>query len=153
SHASTTPIKVTWAGHATFDIVSSGGTEILIDPYLNGNPLAPDSLKAASRYHPAAILVTHSHGDHTSDVKAIAQASGAPVVSAGEWLPSLGLPEKQQLGVNVGGTLKFGDVTVHVVPAMHGSEPSGRPLGYVLEFADGRTLYHTGDTWIFGDMS
>ena len=38
-------------------------------------------------------------------------------------------------------------------PAMHSSEPSGRPVGYVLEFADGRTLYDEGDTWIFGDMA
>ena len=37
---------------------------------------------------------------------------------------------------------------------MHGvSAPSGRPVGYVLEFADGRSLYHEGDTWIFGDMA
>jgi L-ascorbate metabolism protein UlaG (beta-lactamase superfamily) len=36
---------------------------------------------------------------------------------------------------------------------MHSSDPGGRPLGFVLEFADGRTLYHTGDTYIFGDMS
>ena len=46
-----------------------------------------------------------------------------------------------------------GDVKIHVVPAMHSSEPSGRPVGYVLEFADGRTLYDEGDTWIFGDMA
>ena len=46
-----------------------------------------------------------------------------------------------------------GDVKIHVVPAMHSSEPSGRPVGYVLEFDDGRTLYDEGDTWIFGDMS
>jgi len=39
------------------------------------------------------------------------------------------------------------------VPAMHSSDPGGRPLGFVLQFADGRTLYDTGDTWIFGDMS
>jgi L-ascorbate metabolism protein UlaG (beta-lactamase superfamily) len=26
-------------------------------------------------------------------------------------------------------------------------------MGFVLEFADGRTLYHTGDTWIFNDMA
>jgi L-ascorbate metabolism protein UlaG (beta-lactamase superfamily) len=26
-------------------------------------------------------------------------------------------------------------------------------MGFVLEFADGRTLYDTGDTWIFGDMA
>jgi L-ascorbate metabolism protein UlaG (beta-lactamase superfamily) len=35
---------------------------------------------------------------------------------------------------------------------VHSSDPGGRPLGFVLEFADGRTLYHTGDTWIFNDM-
>ncbi len=26
-------------------------------------------------------------------------------------------------------------------------------MGFVLEFADGRRLYDTGDTWIFGDMA
>ncbi len=36
---------------------------------------------------------------------------------------------------------------------MHSSDPGGRPLGFVLTFSDGRTLYHTGDTWIFGDMA
>jgi L-ascorbate metabolism protein UlaG (beta-lactamase superfamily) len=45
-----------------------------------------------------------------------------------------------------------GDVEIHAVPAMHSSTP-GRALGYVLRFADGRTLYHTGDTWVFGDMA
>jgi L-ascorbate metabolism protein UlaG (beta-lactamase superfamily) len=40
-----------------------------------------------------------------------------------------------------------------MVPAMHSSEPGGRPVGFVLTFKDGRSLYHTGDTWIFGDMS
>jgi L-ascorbate metabolism protein UlaG (beta-lactamase superfamily) len=31
--------------------------------------------------------------------------------------------------------------------------PGGRPIGFVLGFSDGRTLYHTGETWIFGDMA
>jgi len=44
-------------------------------------------------------------------------------------------------------------VVIHLVPAMHGSVPDGRPIGFVLEFPGGRTLYDTGDTWIFGDMS
>ena len=57
------------------------------------------------------------------------------------------------LGGNVGGTVKVGDVVIHLVPAVHGSAPDGRPMGFVLEFAGGRTLYHTGDTWIFGDMA
>jgi L-ascorbate metabolism protein UlaG (beta-lactamase superfamily) len=147
------PITVRWLGHAAFEITSSGGTRILIDPFISGNPATPDSLKNLARYKPAAILVTHSHSDHALDAKAIAVSSGAPVISAYEWVNTLGLPEKQAMGGNVGGTFKVGDVTVHLVPAMHSSDPGGRPLGFVVEFADGRTLYDTGDTWLFGDMS
>lgn len=146
-------ITVTWLGHAAFLVTSPGGTQLLLDPFLRQNPSTPDSLKDSSRYHPAAILVTHSHADHSADAKAIAQASGAPIVASYDWAQTLGLPAAQVMGVNVGGTVKIGNVVIHAVPAMHGSVPDGRPLGFVLEFADGRRLYHTGDTWMFGDMS
>ena len=150
-------VSVRWLGHAAFEIVSAGGTRILIDPFLTQNPTTPDSLKQLARYgaaaKPAAILVTHSHFDHVLDAKAIAASSGAKVIGAFEAVAALGVPEAQVVGANVGGTVKIGDVTIHVVPAMHSSDPGGRPIGFVLEFADGRTLYHTGDTWIFGDMA
>lgn len=145
--------EVTWLGHATFEIVSQGGTRILIDPFIKQNPTTPQSFKDLARYKPNAILVSHSHFDHSADAAEIAKASGAPVIGAYEYVSTLGLPEKQTLGGNVGGTFQVGDVIVHIVPAMHSSEPGGRPVGFVLTFADGRTLYHTGDTWIFGDMS
>jgi len=146
---------VRWLGHAGFEVVSPGGTRILIDPWL-ASPVTPDSLKPPARWtganKPAAILVSHSHFDHAGDAKALAQATGAPVVGAFELVASFGLPEAQTVGGNVGGSAKFGDVTVFLVPAMHSSDPGGRPVGFVLQFADGRSLYHTGDTWIFGDM-
>jgi L-ascorbate metabolism protein UlaG (beta-lactamase superfamily) len=47
---------------------------------------------------------------------------------------------------------RIGDVEVHAVPAMHSVSP-GHAIGYILRFADGRTLCHTGDTWVFGDMA
>jgi L-ascorbate metabolism protein UlaG (beta-lactamase superfamily) len=150
--ASRSPIGVQWLGHAAFEITSPGGTVLLIDPFISGNPSTPDSLKRLSRYKPAAILVTHSHDDHAQDAKAISQLSGAKVISAFEWVNAQGVPQSQAMGGNVGGTMKVGDVTIHLVPAMHSSDPGGRPLGFVLEFADGRTIYHTGDTWIFSDM-
>ncbi len=153
ANAQANKIGVQWLGHAAFEITSPGGTTILIDPFIIGNPATPDSLKSLGRYKPAAILVTHSHSDHASDAKSIAQNSGAIVVSAYEWVNTLGLPATQAMGGNVGGTFKAGDVTIHLVPAMHSSDPGGRPMGFVLEFADGRTLYHTGDTWLFGDMA
>ena len=152
-----TAITVRWLGHAAFEVVSSGGTRLLIDPWLSGNPATPDSLKPVARWtgvrRPTAILISHAHFDHAGDAKALAQASGAPVIGTYEYVSTLGLPEAQQMAGNVGGKFQVGDVTVHLVPAMHSSDPGGRPLGFVLQFADGRTLYHTGDTWIFGDMS
>lgn len=147
------PIHVTWLGHATFLVTSAGGTSFLIDPFIKGNPAIPDSLKDLTRYRPAAVIVTHAHSDHAGDVVAIAQASGAPVIGEDDFVNSLGLAETQVKGGNVGGSFVVGDVTVHLVPAMHSSAPAGRPLGVVLTFADGRSLYHTGDTWIFGDMA
>jgi L-ascorbate metabolism protein UlaG (beta-lactamase superfamily) len=149
-------VSVHWLGHAAFEVISAGGTRILIDPFLTGNPTTPDSLKQLARYtgalKPAAVLISHSHFDHTQDAKAIATGSGAKVIGSYELVGSLGLPEAQAVGGNPGGSVKVGDVTVHIVPAMHSSEP-GRPVGFVLEFADGRSLYHTGDTWVFGDMA
>lgn len=156
-HAQSGKIQVRWLGHATFEVVSPGGTRVIIDPWFGQNPVMPDSLKVMNRWTGAnkvsAILVSHSHFDHSGDAKSLAQASGAPVISAYEYAASLGLPEAQVMGGNVGGSFRIGDITVNLVPAMHSSDPGGRPLGFVLQFADGRSLYHTGDTWIFGDMS
>ena len=145
--------KVTWLGHAAFEVVSAGGTRLLIDPFLSKNPATPEAFKDLARYKPDAILVSHAHSDHSGDTADIARTSGAAVIGTFEYVSSLGLPDKQAMGGNVGGTFAVGDVKVHLVPAMHSSEPGGRPLGFVVTFADGRSLYHTGDTWIFGDMA
>src|SRR5215472_6894651 len=150
------PILITWLGHAGFEIVSPGGTDLLIDPFLTKNPATPPEYKDLGRYHPSHILVTHSHNDHLGDAVELAKLSKAKLVSVmmlDTFVTKGGLPREQIETVNVGDQVTAGDVKIHVVPAMHSSEPSGRPVGYVLEFSDGRTLYDEGDTWIFGDMS
>ena len=136
--------------------MSPGGTHLLIDPFLTKNPATPAENKDLARYHPSHILVTHSHGDHLGDAVELAKLSKAKLVSVmmlDTFVTKGGLPREQLETVNVGDQEIAGDVKIHVVPAMHSSEPSGRPVGYVLEFGDGRTLYDEGDTWIFGDMS
>jgi L-ascorbate metabolism protein UlaG (beta-lactamase superfamily) len=137
-------IQITWLGHAAFELVSSSGTDILIDPFLTKNPATPAELKDLSRYHPNFILVTHSHGDHLGDAVELAKMSKAKIVSVymSEPFKKGELPRELIESVNVGDHLTLGDVKVHVVPAMHSSEPSGRPVGFVVEFADGRSVYH-----------
>ncbi len=89
-------IQITWLGHAAFEVVSSGGTRILIDPFLKENPATPPEFKDLSRYKPNFILVTHSHGDHMGDAIEIAKASKAKIVTIN--FPVLfqkeGLPEE-----------------------------------------------------------
>jgi L-ascorbate metabolism protein UlaG (beta-lactamase superfamily) len=149
-------VKLRWIGHAAFEIESSGGTKLLIDPFITDNPVTPAPLKNLDRYKsadkPSAICVSHSHGDHAADAKEIAKLSGAPIIGMVELVSSLDLPQEQSKGGNIGGEIRVGDVSVHLVPATH-SSGGGSPIGFVIEFADGRTLYHTGDTWIMSDMA
>ena len=151
------PIRVTWLGHAGFEIVSSGGTRLLIDPWIDGNAAAPTAWRDSMRYsaaatRPTAILATHAHGDHDADVARLARLSGAPVIATGDHVEAMKIPEGHYRTINIGGVQQVGDVEVHAVPAMHSVSP-GHAIGFVLKFADGRTLYHTGDTWLFGDMA
>jgi L-ascorbate metabolism protein UlaG (beta-lactamase superfamily) len=155
--AAPAPIRLTWIGHAGFEIVSPGGTRVLIDPWITGNPAVPAGYADTARYaapatRPGVILVTHPHGDHAGDVPTLAKVSGAQVVATGDHLQEMKIPEGRYLSINIGGVQQVGDVEIHAVPAMHSVEP-GRALGYVLRFKDGRTLYHSGDTWAFGDMA
>ena len=85
------PIHLTWLGHAGFEVVSPGGTRLLIDPWLDGNGAAPAPYRDSARYarretRPDAILVTHGHADHDGDVPRLARISGAPVLATGDHL-------------------------------------------------------------------
>jgi L-ascorbate metabolism protein UlaG (beta-lactamase superfamily) len=149
-------VKVRWLGHAAFEVESPGGTKLVIDPFITDNPVTPEPLKKLDRYknidRPHAILVSHSHGDHSANAKDIAKLSDAPVIGMVEYVASIKLPPEQSKGGNIGGEFRVGDVSVHLVPATHSSE-AGSPIGFVIELAGGRTLYHTGDTWIMSDMA
>jgi L-ascorbate metabolism protein UlaG (beta-lactamase superfamily) len=98
-------ISITWLGHAAFEIVSSGGTDLLIDPFLIKNPATPAERKDLTRYHPSHILVTHSHGDHLGDAVELAKLSKAKLVSVmmlDSFVTRGGLPREQIETVNVG---------------------------------------------------
>jgi L-ascorbate metabolism protein UlaG (beta-lactamase superfamily) len=159
-------IQVRWLGHATFDIIGPGGQKFLFDPFIVQNPAFPKNLGAEvtgpGRYD--ALLVTHPHFDHFSDVVPLLKDDPALKVvtqfEIGEWLKGQGIKEGQIIGMNTGGTLALKDVRITMVPAVHTSSVAdggkqvalGSPIGYVLRFADGFTIYNTGDTAVTMEM-
>ena len=159
-------IQVRWLGHATFDLVGSAGQKFLIDPYLVSNPAFPKALgaevTAPGAYH--SLLVTHPHSDHFEDALPLLLDDPAlKVISQfeiGAWLKEHGAKEGQIIGMNTGGTITVKDVRITMVPAVHTSSITengvqralGFPIGYVLRFANGFTIYNTGDTAVTMDM-
>lgn len=149
--------EVTWWGHAAFIVKTPAGTTIAIDPFFK-NPNAPKDAKLPEKID--AILVTHAHGDHVGDAKALADQHNAQVVGSYELVSLLGA--KNNAGGNAGGTVNVkDDVKVHMVEAVHssgfGPDPSkaqygGAPMGFVIEIKGGPTLYHSGDTDVFSSM-
>ena len=147
-------MEIRFLGHAAFSL-SDGGTTLLVDPFLTGNPKAAAS---ADEVDAGAILLTHGHADHFGDTLDIAKRTGAPVVAitelAGEIGEELG-GDHQVFDPNLGGTVEFDWGSVRVVPAWHTSTtPKGTvntPAGLVIEFG-GKRVYHLGDTALFSDL-
>lgn len=148
-------MKVTWLGHSTF--LLEGSRKVLIDPFLSGNPLAA---KKPEEVHAEFILVTHGHGDHLGDTVSIAKRIKAKVVCIHELSRILCKYGVEVVGMNIGGTAKFNNLKVTLVPAVHSADiedefgnivSAGTPVGFVVEM-DNVTVYHTGDTNVFMDM-
>lgn len=150
---------VTWLGHATVLIVTAKGTSILIDPFIEQNPKFPKGYKLPDKIDLA--LATHGHGDHIADLVNVAKKHDSTVVGMVELVGwALSKDVKNAVGMNLGGSWKYEDVTVSIVEAKHSSGISdgnqviygGEPSGFVITVTDGPVLYHAGDTCVFLDM-
>ena len=139
---------IRWLGHSGFEIELANKT-VLIDPWLTGNPLAPvlsSSIKKAD-----VVCVTHDHADHLGDAVEICRKTGATFVGIyelGVFAGENGV--KDVVGINIGGTVRVKGISVTMVQAFH-SSARGSPTGFILK-AEGKTIYHAGDTGLFGDM-
>lgn len=152
-------IKITWLGHATFRIETPGGKTLLLDPWVQGNPMCPDKEKKLAKVD--VMLCTHGHFDHIGDAVEIAKKHEPKVVGIFElcaWMEKKGV--KNTSPMNKGGTQAVGDVKVTMVHAVHscgikdGNEIiyGGEACGFVIEFDNGVKIYHAGDTNVFSDM-
>jgi L-ascorbate metabolism protein UlaG (beta-lactamase superfamily) len=157
-------MHIRYHGHSTFEL-SNGDTRVLIDPFLKPNN--PMAVATADEVDPTQILITHGHVDHIADAVAVAKRTGASVaaiVEIANWLQGQGLEDVSD--PNLGGTVEFDGGWGKLVQAFHtstlpGSEefpfsaehgtPVGQAAGWVVDLG-GTTVYHAGDTCLFGDM-
>ena len=116
-----TSVQAQWLGHSAFKLVSPEGTNILVDPFLSGNPTTPDEYKQQDNID--YILLTHGHEDHVGDTLDIAEETGCKVVTMVELSRLLvskhGLKEDQAIEFNKGGTLAFDDFSFTMFSANH----------------------------------
>jgi L-ascorbate metabolism protein UlaG (beta-lactamase superfamily) len=152
-------LTITWLGHAATKIVAGDGTVILIDPFLEGNPTAPDDAKTQARVD--LMLITHGHGDNMGDAVKIAQLHQPHIIAMNElcgYLSTKGA--KDCSGGNTGGTQEWNGLRVTMVDAIHSSSIqegnqtlyAGLAVGFIIRFKDGFTVYHAGDTDVFAGM-
>jgi L-ascorbate metabolism protein UlaG (beta-lactamase superfamily) len=153
-------IKITWLGHATFLVSTPGDKNVIIDPWVSGNPATPANKKTIEKLD--YMLITHCHSDHFADAVDLAKKHGPNVIGMYElcvYMQKKGA--KQVAPMNKGGTQQVGDIKVTMVNAHHSNTledgatvfTPGEPCGFVIEFANGLKLYHAGDTCVFGDMA
>lgn len=152
-------VKFTWVGHGTWRIRTAAGKEVLIDPWMTGNPVAPEHLQSVERLD--VMVITHGHFDHTGDAVAVAKATGCKIVcpfEIGAWLGREGVSEENVVAMDKGGTAEVEGISFTMVHAEHTSSTpdgasSGEPVGYVIQFENGFKVYFAGDTDVFGDMA
>jgi L-ascorbate metabolism protein UlaG (beta-lactamase superfamily) len=152
-------LAITWLGHSTFVIRTPGGKRVLFDPWLTTNPACPEHLKKPPKVD--LILASHGHFDHVEDLVLCARESGAPVVGIFELCDWLGRKGIQNVApMNKGGSVEIAGLRITMTDARHSSGYfengqmvyMGESAGFVVRLEDGRTIYYSGDTCLFGDM-
>lgn len=152
-------MQIVWLGHGSFRYEIEGKV-LLVDPWLNGNPMMPEDRHAEATAGATHILLTHAHFDHVVDVLGLARALNIPVVGQydlmGHWAETEGV---ETIGFNKGGTVDLGGPKVTMVHAVHstsfatpnGPNAPGTECGFMIA-GEGHVIYHSGDTDVMADM-
>jgi L-ascorbate metabolism protein UlaG (beta-lactamase superfamily) len=147
-------MDIRFLGQSCFEL-SAGDARVVIDPFLKpNNPVSPVSADELDATH---VLVTHGHADHIADAVAVASKNDAPtaaIVELAAWLGEQGVANT--LDPSLGGTVVFDWGWAKLVQAFHSNTTPdgvsvGQAAGWVINIG-GSTVYHLGDTCLFGDM-
>jgi L-ascorbate metabolism protein UlaG (beta-lactamase superfamily) len=159
-------MEIRYHGHSCFQL-TDGDHSVVVDPFLKPNN--PVAVASADEIEATHILLTHGHADHVADAVPLAKRTGAhciAMVEIAKWLDAQGVDATSD--PNLGGTVETDWGWVKLVQAFHtntlpsgeeGDEPFsaetgvvvGPPAGLVINIG-GTTIYHLGDTALFGDL-
>jgi L-ascorbate metabolism protein UlaG (beta-lactamase superfamily) len=140
-------VKLTWYGHAAWKI-DFNDTVVVIDPFLRDNPKSPIKPDGIGKVD--FVIVTHGHFDHLGDAFEIVKAGNSKLVAIYENVAQAEkekIDESKIVGMNIGNQVNFGKIKIGFVQAVHSANSAG-----VVITGDGVTIYHAGDTGLFGDM-
>lgn len=147
-------MKIKYIGHACISILIDD-VEILVDPFITGNPLLKDV--DIEQFNPDYILITHAHQDHVLDVEKIAKQSNAQLISNAEiigYYAQKGIVNGHAM--NTGGSFNFPFGRVTSTIAFHSSSfadgsHGGNPNGYLINIRE-KQIYIAGDTALTHEM-
>ena len=149
-------MKLKFLGQSCF-LIEINGKNIIIDPYLTENPKNPTPLKDIPKLD--LILITHAHQDHVGDAAELALRDDAVIVTGSELAKWLGGKGLKVIPAGIGGKKDFDFMSVKFTQAIHSSgiNDNGEILygglaAGILIYAEGKTIYHAGDTALFLDM-
>jgi L-ascorbate metabolism protein UlaG (beta-lactamase superfamily) len=160
-------LRITWLGHGGILYRSPNHAWVWVDRW-SGAPTYPSAYRTPEQV--SVVAPTHGHYDHVgddlSDVTELAEAGGPGTVVVCGHEMSLFLADRgiEAVGMNKGGRFEAAGIGFTMVRADHtggatltaGGGQATRELGcwgWVLDFEDGMTVYHSGDTDLFGDMA
>ena len=115
-----------YLGHASLRIVTEQGKVIYVDPYAGSAYDAPADL----------ILITHAHGDHSGTWRIKNKNPDCQTIT-----------QKEALSGGEYKTFDLGFVKIQAVEAGYNDNHDVKEcVGYILTFANGSTVYISGDT-------
>ena len=155
-------ISIRFLGTAAFQIVTSDNKHILIDPYLDENPVSP--VKVANLDHLDLLLVTHAAYDHLGDTEEIMRRfPDLPLICGADvrgYLMHQGIDGGRLLAIPWGMMVEEAGIPVRPVYSRHwsyiqtedGRAFSSVPVGFIIHAGEEQRIYHSADTTIFSDM-
>jgi len=161
------------ACQSAFRIDSPGGKVILIDPFITQNPKTPAEWKDLDKLGKLDVILVTTPMAIISALPDNSQKAEHPDVGPGraaDTLVELGIlrPELAPRMAKGGTIHPIGpDNAITQVHAEHSSEfvcvnpetkkrevhVAGEPVGVIIKFEDGFTIYHMSDTGLFGDLT